>query len=297
MSTFPGTDLWQGVRALIARRLQRPEPFDLAVASASDVGCERSENQDRVGLLRLPDDGTGCLAGIVADGMGGEWAGGRAAELAVATVSDCLRQSGGRAPLKALRSAFEDAHAAILAESRTRQGGMSMGTTLTVALLCDGLLYCGHVGDSRLYRLRAGELRQLSTDHSLVADMLARGLIDEASARQHPQRNVLSRAVGKRETVSPDIWCESEAPRPGDCYLICSDGLHGLVDEDTMARVISLNEADASCKCLIELARAAGGHDNISVIVIQLLRPGSSGAGPGMTQPCESTSPADGRKS
>jgi protein phosphatase len=262
-------EFWRGLCDQLACG-REGEPYVVETAALSDIGCERSENQDRVRVLNLHEGGGLSVAGMVADGMGGEWGGGRAAELAIEAVVARLREEGGGAPLKTLRRAFEAANDVILAESHAAPHGRGMGTTLTVAWLCGGLLYCGHVGDSRLYRLRDGRIVQLSKDHSLIGDMLRAGLITEEEARHHPDRNVISRAVGKRTDMEPDVWCEKDSPRLGDRYLLCSDGLHGLIGDADLLAAVSGHEPDAACAHLVDLARSAGGHDNISAALMVL---------------------------
>jgi len=141
-----------------------------------------------------------------------------------------------------------------------------MGTTLTVALLRPGRVHVGHVGDSRLYLWRRGELRQMTADHSVAAELLRAGQIDEAAARVHPHRHVLTRAIGALPELEVDLI---EFPlEPGDGLLLCTDGLSCLVDEEDMLRVLAEHPtAQAAADALVQLALARGGIDNVTVVV------------------------------
>lgn len=210
------------------------------------------------------------MACFVADGMGGAAAGGLAAELAIEAAKAHLRTAGTHFPLRSLRKAYACANEAVLAQSRTATEMTGMGTTLSIAWFCGGLLYCGHVGDSRIYRIRDGRIQQLSNDHSYVADLLRAGLIDDGQARLHPDQNLITRAVGTNALLQADIWCERQPPQPGDRYLLCSDGLHGLLSSDTILNELNGRVTDEVCRRLVRLARQAGGHDNISAALVSV---------------------------
>jgi PPM family protein phosphatase len=243
-----------------------PGPLALVeLAHLSDTGRVRRHNEDR-SLADLP-----VLA--VADGMGGAKAGEVAAEMAVSEV-------GGLAPpvtADAVRDALERANAAIrrLAEEDPDKAGM--GTTLTAAVLADGRLDVVHVGDSRAYLWRDGELRQLTQDHSVVAELVRRGSISPEDAETHPHRNVITRALGAEPQVVPDTV--SEPLREGDVVLLCSDGLSSYVGADEIARVLSRARTLAeAARLLVERANAAGGVDNVTVVLARAGRPADRAA-------------------
>lgn len=262
------SDSWS---LLKLRAGKKPPPMEATLASLTDPGCRRNENQDRVGTLRLRDDWQDCMVGIVADGMGGNHAGGRAAGLAVQAVENVLGKGGAlRDPVSALHRAIAQANANIFSEAQCVVEHHGMGTTLTIVMLCQGRLYCGHVGDSRLYRLREQRIELLSRDHSLVGELIRSGHLTTEQGKQHPDSNILSRAVGRHASVEAEVWHETSAPRAGDRYLLCSDGLHGLLTDDEILQGQSGRTPDEACRHLVEQARAAGGHDNIAVVILSL---------------------------
>ena len=221
---------------------------DLALtelASASDVGRVRSDNQD-LDLLAPP-----LIA--VADGMGGHKGGATAARIAV----DSLREVGTTTDPAARLGALKQANTE------------GMGTTTTAGFVDAGVLYLVHVGDSRAYLVRDGRIVQVTDDHSIVAEMVRRGALSEADAEHHPARHVITRALGV------DIDVEVDALRvdlePGDVVLLCTDGLSGPVDDDEILAAIdgagTLNEAAAT---LISLANNAGGPDNVTVVLARV---------------------------
>jgi serine/threonine protein phosphatase PrpC len=242
-----------------------PELRHLELSVRSDTGRVRAHNEDRY-LVSPP-----LLA--VADGMGGAQAGEVAAEVAVEHLQALER------PLAAarLRTAIEEANELIrrmAAEDPNRAG---MGTTVTAALLGDdGRLELLHVGDSRAYLLRRGELRQLTDDHSVVAELVRRGTLAPEEAESHPQRNVITRALGAEPEVLVD---HGQVPlEPGDIILLCTDGLSAYVPEQEIRRVLvdspTLEEA---ARALVEDANQAGGVDNVTVL---LARVGVGGRAP-----------------
>lgn len=227
------------------------------IAQASDVGRVRPHNEDR-SLAELP-----VIA--VADGMGGAKAGEVAAEMAVHAVSAVeapVSQAG-------LRAAIEQANRDIRRVAETDPDKAGMGTTLTAATLEDGRLSVLHVGDSRAYLWRDGELRQLTHDHSMVAELVRRGTLSPQEAERHPHRNVITRALGAEAEVQVDTL--SQAIQPGDVVLICSDGLSTYVsDADIAATLASAPRLKAAARALVDRANAAGGVDNITVVLARV---------------------------
>ena len=234
----------------------------LRAGAATDVGRVRSVNQDRLLI------GDGLFA--VADGMGGHAGGEVAARLAVETLRDEFARGGGTEPLLA---AIRRANQVVWERSRSDAELRGMGTTVTaVALIEDGdrdELVVANVGDSRAYLLQNGELSQLTADHSLVEEMVRAGELSEAEAVGHPHRHILTRALGIDPDIEVDSW--QIAPHPGDRLLLCSDGLVNEVDDTDIAAVLrSEADPDRAAEILVERARAHGGADNITVVIVDV---------------------------
>lgn len=241
-------------------------------AAASDVGRVRKANEDSF-YVRVP-------LFVVADGMGGARAGEVASDLAVTAFKAPLDESV--APEQRMATAVLSANSAIHEKSLSSPEFEGMGTTITALLLGDQELTIAHVGDSRAYRLRDGELTRLTDDHSLVGEMVRRGAITEAEAEVHPQRSILTRALGPDGEVEVDTL--SHAVRPGDVYLICSDGLTGMVDEATIAAAMgSGSKMQEVADQLIRRANENGGVDNITVVAFRV--DGEGGALPDAESP------------
>lgn len=235
-------------------------------AAASDVGRMRRANEDSY-FVRSP-------LFVVADGMGGAQAGEVASKIAAEAFAEPLDES--LAPEQRMAVVVESANREIHDQSLADPSMQGMGTTLTAALLGDDELTLAHVGDSRAYRLRDGELTRLTTDHSLVGEMVRRGAITEAEAEVHPQRSILTRALGPEREIEVDTL--THGVRDGDVYLLCSDGLTGMVDDAQIAEVAGSGEPmRAVAEELIARANAAGGVDNITVVAFRVAGTGKSG--------------------
>ena len=241
-------------------------------AFLSDPGCKRSSNEDSCAFV-IPSDpellrSKGIL-GIVADGMGGHAAG----EVASAMAVDIVRRAyfdSAASPRSALLHAFERAdHEIFQAGQQEKLHGL--GTTCTALAIVDRQVVWAHIGDSRLYRLRRGGLLQLTEDDSEVGTLIRRGWITARQARRHPQRNILCRALGVDATVQPACSPASTTARWGDRYLLCSDGLHGVVEDRELRGILGSYEPDAACAHLIQMARAKGGPDNITGLIVGTL--------------------------
>lgn len=243
----------------------------LQFGSLTDVGVVRSENQDAMGF-RVPDDpedmaGRGALF-VVADGMGGHKGGATASRLAVKTILD--RYFGSRAgePGDRIRSAIEAANQAVLQKSQADKGLDGMGTTVVALIVRPPDVFVAHVGDSRAYLVRNGAIRQLTKDHSLVQQWVDQGVMKPDEARHSGRKNVLTRVVGSREDVEIDLLSPPHVLAPGDQFVLCSDGLHGLVEDDEIKRTITEMASQEACARLVTMARDRGGPDNITVQVI-----------------------------
>ena len=236
----------------------------------SDTGRARRANEDSF-YARAP-------LFAVADGMGGAQAGEVASHLAVEVLEQGLPDRGGSVEER-LRELVEQANARINALSRSDEQLAGMGTTLTLAYVGEHELAVAHVGDSRLYRLRDGRFELLTDDHSLVEELVRQGKLTPQEADEHPQRSIITRALGPEAAVEADsrTW----PARDGDVYLICSDGLTSMVPENRVAEVLgSAPTLPDAGRALIDAANAAGGRDNITVVLFRLEDVGSAaGAG------------------
>ena len=222
----------------------------------TDTGRQRRENEDSA-YVHAP-------VFVVADGMGGAQAGEVASRIATETFSEGLPRSG--TPEDRLAELVRDANQRIYDRSRAEQGRAGMGTTLTAAYLADGHLAIAHVGDSRAYLLRDGELTRLTQDHSLVDELVRQGKLTEAQAAEHPQRSIITRALGPEPEVEVDTF--SYPVQTGDTLLLCSDGLTSMIAEDQVAEILaSATTLEQAADQLISCANAAGGRDNITVVL------------------------------
>ncbi|MDD5543601.1 MAG: Stp1/IreP family PP2C-type Ser/Thr phosphatase [Acidobacteriia bacterium] len=242
----------------------------IQVAQLSHIGMHRSENQDSLAFVSPQEkpvlDSRGCLL-VVADGMGGAAGGRMASQLAVTAISEIYFQENHE-PLESLKSAIEQANSRIFERAQSETNLNGMGTTVTAVIFVDGRYVSGHVGDTRLYRLRSANLQRLTSDHSMVAQMVRDGILSEKEARRHPQRNILLRSVGIHPNITMDL--QSDQIQAGDLYLLCTDGLHGLVEDEEIASVLSHGSPDEACTALVDLANSRGGYDNISVLVAKI---------------------------
>lgn len=223
--------------------------------SRTDIGCLRDHNEDS--LVVAPP------LFAVADGMGGHAAGEVASEIAVRVLSELAPEHPDG---EALGRAIEEANRAVIQAAREGRGRQGMGTTMTAAMLEGERLVIAQVGDSRAYLLHQGKLQQLTRDHSLMADMIEAGQLTPEEARTHPQRSVITRALGSDAHLHPDIY--EINVETGDRLLICSDGLSGMIFDDQIENTLRRVQDPQRCASqLVNEAIAAGGHDNVTVIV------------------------------
>jgi protein phosphatase len=228
-------------------------------AALTDVGRQREGNEDSM-LVRPP-------LFAVADGMGGAQAGEVASGMAVDALGDVPAEPDNAET--ALVEAISDANRRIHEGAQEDPSLSGMGTTLTACLVHDGKVTIGHVGDSRAYRWRDGELAQLTDDHSLVAELERHGKLTAAEARVHPQRSMILRALGIAAEVEVDTYCFEG--HEDDLFMLCTDGLCGLVHDAVIAEVLGSAESlEAAAAKLIELANLSGGPDNITTVLFRL---------------------------
>jgi serine/threonine protein phosphatase PrpC len=246
---------------------------DVELANMSDVGCVRSVNEDYFLYVEPQDEEEFARRGrlmMVADGMGGHQGGQVASGLAVEIVREHFLGAESNDPKKILIDSFHDAHQAITDASRNGDGLRGMGTTCCAAILKDGQLTYGNIGDSRLYLLRYGQARLLTEDDTMVNALIKKGILTPEEARTHDQRNVLTAALGAESSIVAEDFVEAPMPmQSGDTLLMCSDGLHGLVTEEEMESLAWEQPLADACRQMVSLAKERGGPDNITV---QLLR-------------------------
>jgi protein phosphatase len=241
------------------------------VGYATDIGQKRSQNQDSFAVV--PELGLF----IVADGMGGHRGGETASSMVVELVPKYVQGAQSKAPewnpRAVITSAIQHANAAIYARAAEEAGLLGMGTTTTCLLFKNDLLTIGHVGDSRCYYLRSDGIWQATRDHSLVQEKLRAGLITREEMKTDRMKNVITRSVGFEQEVAVEIY--EMKIQPGDIFLVCSDGLSGLLDDPDLLEVVQENlvqkdDIDLAVKKLIEEANSRGGDDNITVVVVQI---------------------------
>lgn len=249
----------------------------LIAFGATDPGRIRANNEDAY----LLDDRLRLFA--VADGVGGAEGGEVASRIAVETLGEAMpdllgdrdrtppagRPSGEGAELTALRSAVSFAHRNIRAAVGKQTGLAGMGTTLTALLLANKRAYVAHIGDSRAYHLRAGELTQITNDHSVVAEQVRAGRLTAGEAKTSPYRHVITRALGIAEDAVPEL--AERTVQKNDSFLLCTDGLTEMVDDAEISAILSNTAPRDAVKKLIDAANSRGGVDNITVVVVQLL--------------------------
>ena len=242
-------------------------------AMLTHVGAVRISNEDTVAyvLPRGPDPALrrGAIM-LVADGMGGHAAGEVASQIAADMIRQQYYDLEGSVQ-EILMGCFSAANEAIYLRSVSDSDCAGMGSTCTAIVVQDNLVYLAHVGDSRAYMVRNGAIRQLSLDHTLVAEMVRRGSLTEKEAALSPERHVILKALGTRPTVDPDVLSVGVQLHAGDRLILCSDGLSDLVDDEAIKEVGAGHEPFDACERLIDLALQAGGYDNISVGVFILV--------------------------
>lgn len=245
-----------------------PAP-DLGIVTgmATDTGCVREINEDAIRVLRHDAQPGQPLLVAVCDGMGGHEGGEVASRLAMEALMAGTASEDPDAHA-VLTRAVQAANTAVFTAADREPRLRGMGTTCTVLHVHRGMAACAHVGDSRCYMLRDGELFLMTEDHSAVMDMVRRGLITRDEARTHPEKNVISRALGSHRTVEVTRWPQVLQLRAGDQFLLCSDGLYDLVSDEAILAAMLEHAPQAACDALVEQARANGGFDNISVAIL-----------------------------
>jgi protein phosphatase len=249
---------------------QLSEALDLALLS--DIGTNRSNNEDSCG--HFSENGSVVFA--VADGIGGYEGGEIASAMAVEVTLRAYRENPvGWGPAKRLHRAAQEANIEIHNRALTVPELRRMGTTLTAIAVSEGVLHAVHVGDCRLYLIRQGKIRQMTKDHTVVQERVRMGLMSAARAKTHPERSALSRCLGQELIVAVDrITMPLEA---GDQLMLCSDGLYNIVEEHEMRQWAGESDAAGACRRLVDLANRRGTADNLTIAICTI----RDGAGPG----------------
>lgn len=250
----------------------KPRELTLTIHHCSDTGRVRDHNEDYLGY-RQPQEPELSEAGwlyTVADGVGGAQAGEVASKLAVQTLLAAYYRSYQTTPAGRLREAFTAANRIVFEKASEQEGPQRMSTTLVAAAIQGRELTVANVGDSRAYLIREGQIRQITQDHSMVAQLVAEGVITPEQAEIHPQRHVISRSIGARPEVEVDLFTETLSP--GDRLLMCSDGLTEHVSDADILAAVWDGDPEASVRRLVALANERGGKDNITVLVVRALR-------------------------
>ena len=240
----------------------------MKLVAKTDIGSQRSENQDSYRGGRRPDD---AVWGAVCDGMGGARGGRLASTMAVDALQQAIEAGIDEAPTPQagralLESAVEQANRSVYEKARGTPSLSGMGTTVVCALVRGGLAQYVHVGDSRIYLFRNNKLLQLTKDHSMVQEMVEQGALTEEEAQNHPRKNLITRALGVGRDVEADFGEKEVSPR--DILLLCTDGLTNMVADDDIAQVLREVPFFDATSILVDRALQAGGQDNITVLLM-----------------------------
>ncbi|MBE5952738.1 MAG: Stp1/IreP family PP2C-type Ser/Thr phosphatase [Lachnospiraceae bacterium] len=231
----------------------------------TDTGSKRKNNQDSI---FFSDEPVGSLPNlyIVADGMGGHRAGDKASRMAIDITVEFIKKSTIENPIAILKRAMIYANNEIYKSANKDPDLVGMGTTMVAAVALDGKLYVANVGDSRLYVV-GNDIRQITMDHSLVEEMIRSGELERKKGRNHPEKNIITKAMGSRDEVIPDFF-EIDM-EPEDKYVLCSDGLSNMVEDDEIRDIVmDYHDIKDAAKALVDRANYYGGSDNISVVIV-----------------------------
>jgi serine/threonine protein phosphatase PrpC len=245
-------------------------------ASLSDIGLYRETNEDSYCEFEPENEELRKKRGvifIVADGMGGHQGGEVASKLAVDNIKERYYAAPGANTIDALRDAFHAANKVIFDSSLADASLFGMGTTCTAMTLIGNEAFFMHIGDSRAYVCRNGDIVQLTRDHTLVEDMVESGLLSREEARFHPKKNVITKSLGTNEDAEVDAPASPFHVKKGDVFLLCSDGLTSFVRDEEIKLVLETKEPTEAAQALIGLANDLGGHDNITVQIVKVLEP------------------------
>jgi len=242
-------------------------------ASLSDVGCHRDDNEDWYSYWEPESDELllrkGRLA-IVADGMGGHEGGQEASRIAVEAIEQSYAAAGDGDPQAVLVAGFKAAHQRILQHAAAHPALEGMGTTATAAVLLPSRLVYAHVGDSRLYLVHGSTISRLTHDHSYVGRLVENGVITADEADRHPQRHILTAALGAGLEADPETGSELIPLSAGDVVVVCTDGLWSLMEDEEIRQAATQHAPAEACRAMVEMAKQRGGPDNITVQVLRI---------------------------
>lgn len=245
----------------------------IEVAGLSDLGCQRENNEDSYSYWEPASDAEFARKGrlaIVADGMGGHEGGQEASRIAVEAILETYSTRPGTDPQAVLTAGFQEAHQRIQSYAAVHSKLRGMGTTATAVALVANHLYYAHIGDSRLYRVSRAEVVRLTHDHSYVGRLVESGVITPEEAEAHPQRNILTAALGAGIEISVEAPAAPIPLTSGENLVLCTDGLWGQLTDLELQRAVTQNPPATACRALINLARERGGPDNITVQVLRV---------------------------
>ena len=255
--------------------------------SITDPGSQGRINEDSYDIASFTiseEDETPVLVAVIADGIGGHKAGEIASKIAVATIISAIAESDGSDPIWILKSALLEANHSITAEAGDDDSRQGMGSTVVCALIIDQALYIATLGDSRIYLIRDQAVQQMNIDHTWVQEAMETGIINEEEARNHPRRHLIRSYLGSADPIQPDLRLYLEKNEnqeqakanqglplvPGDQLLLCTDGLTDLVAKEEFLEILgSDGSEDERLGKLVDLANMRGGHDNITIILLQ----------------------------
>lgn len=235
----------------------------------TDVGAVRKQNEDRYYIAQY---GSQTVAGVVCDGMGGARAGHIASQTAIEAFSDHIKVlEGGQSlnPWELLRECAKGANHAVYTRATQCEDFRGMGTTMVAALVQENMAYVLNVGDSRCYHIFAGGIYRITTDHSLVEALLANGKITKEEASNHPQKNLITRALGSTSTVEADIYQQPLVE--GEFLLLCSDGLSNMVtDQEILYEIVHGGPVESCCQRLLDICMSRGARDNVTIVLLEM---------------------------
>ncbi|MBQ9157109.1 MAG: Stp1/IreP family PP2C-type Ser/Thr phosphatase [Eubacterium sp.] len=233
----------------------------------TDIGKKRKINQD---YLFFSDEKIGCFPNlyIVADGMGGHKAGDKASSYAVTRFVELAKKTSADIPFLSMEKLIQQVNEDIYRMSETQDQYAGMGTTFVAASIVGNVAYVMNIGDSRLYYYNGEEMRQVTMDHSLVEELVRAGELNREESRHHPQKNIITKAIGVAEAMEPDFFMIEM--KEGDRILLCSDGLSNMVEDDKLTEILSREEdLEILCEECVQEALFYGGLDNIAVVIAQ----------------------------
>lgn len=238
----------------------------MKVFSATDIGQKRQMNQDYIYTSAEPVGNLPNLF-VVADGMGGHNAGDFASRYGVSVLAESVKQDKNFNPVKIMRNGIEAANREVIRQAREDPSMAGMGTTMVVCTIVGDYAYVANVGDSRLY-LAGEKLKQVTQDHSLIAEMVRMGELTPEEGRNHPDKNIITRAIGTADEVQIDFF--DFRLEGGEKILMCSDGLSNMVEDEDIFEILKEDSEEDPAQVLVDQANANGGRDNIAVVVIEV---------------------------